>query len=79
MTIDGATSGVKKTKYIAYRLENGSLVKKATKITSFTVYTCNLVSIGSVGKGKWSITNQAFDGSTDYAGWNGQLKYLSVS
>lgn len=79
MTIDGAKSGTKNTKYIAYRLESGSLVKKATKITGYALYTCNLITIGTVGRGTWTISNQAFDGSTTYAGWNGSLQYSSVS
>ena len=79
MSVDGISAGTNKTKYIAYRMENGSLVKKSTKFAPLSLYTSYYVSFGSIGRGKWTINNQAFDGSTNYAGWNGSLKIISES
>ena len=77
--IESTTNGIQKTKFVVYKLENGTNVKKATKIIGITPWTCQNIVIGTIGKGKWSIANQAFDGSNKLAGWNGSLKYISVS
>lgn len=73
------TSGTKKQKFIGYLNSSGTLTNK--KSATGTLYTnaCTLVTIGTIGKGKWYIVDQAFDGSTDYAGWSGTLTIQSVS
>lgn len=78
MGVDGFSSSTDtRTKYVAYKTVDGTLQKQATKITGFVLYSSNLVNIGNVGSGVWSIINQAFDGSTKFAGWNGSLTYSS--
>lgn len=73
------TSGTKKTKIIGYLQSNGTLTNKQSAITPISTTLCNIVNVGSIGKGTWYIINQAFDGSTNYAGWKGTLSINSYN
>lgn len=72
-------SGTKKTVYEGHLSSNGTLVKKASKTVTFTTGYFKEINVGKVGAGKWVISNKAFSGSIDYAGWSGELAYLSSS
>lgn len=79
-TVDGVTSGTSTTTvFKAYINNSGVTTLKATKSLSLTRYSSRLFTIGYVGSGTWIINNNAFSGSTKYAGWNGSLKYISSS
>lgn len=80
-TIDPSTvtSGTKKTVFVGYVKSLSYYLQKASKTTTFSTMACTKVSIGKIGSGTWKISNQAYSGSTKYAGWSGQLILSSSS
>lgn len=74
------TSSKSSTVFKAYLVTSSATTLKATKIISITPGTCTLPkSIGKIGKGTWTINNNTFANSTYYAGWSGELTYISSS
>ncbi len=76
--VDSVTSGTKTTRFVGSLRTNGSYVEKTTGSGSIAAYTCNLISIGKIGKGTWQIVNYATDGTgNNYAGWSGKISYVA--
>lgn len=81
LVVDSTTSSSKSsTVFKAYLVTSSATTLKATKTIGITPNTCTLPkTIGKVGKGKWTLNNNTFENSTYYAGWSGQLTYISSS
>lgn len=74
MTIDGVSYGTRTTTvYKTYLGSGSSMTLKTTKSYSISKNTCIFKGLGYVGKGTWTITNNAFSSNANYAGWNGTL------
>lgn len=72
------TSSKSSTVFKAYLVTSSATTLKATKTIGITPGTCTLPkTIGKVGKGTWTLNNNTFENSTYYAGWSGQLTYIS--
>ncbi len=80
MEIEEVTAGTRKTKFIANRTVGGTTVQSANVIVTLAPYTCYLATIGTIGSGTWTLTNQSSDTyQGTFSGWRGVLEYLSVS
>lgn len=79
LEISTITDGTDKTILSAYKLENGSLILKATKTVGIKTGICVNTKIGTVGKGTWTLKNSALSGKDKYAGWSGIINYISES
>lgn len=68
----------KLTKFIGYKSSGGTLTNKKTGTGSLYSNACTDITIGNIGSGTWTITNQAFDGNVIYTGWSGTLTLYSL-
>ena len=80
LEIDSLTgSGSNKTVFIGFLRSGIIYSSKVSKTATINAGSCQLVSIGKIGKGTWQIENDAYYSSTNYVGWSGKLGFFSSS